>query len=407
MKKFYSFALFFSFLLVLPLQSVSAAQYSEDLIPKMINNNAPAGIASASTQYSPLYAAWKAFNNSIVDGYTDTWESNTNSGWLAYEFPYTVAISKYTLTNFDGTRAPKNWTFEAWDAPTSTWIVLDRRTNESNWRSAEKREFTFTNKAEYNKYRINVTENNGGEFVCIGDMEMMKESFSIKATPGESLVYLSWEALNDVTSYEVKRSAVIHGPYTTIATNVTTTSYIDNDVVNNTKYYYVIEAKLSNGETLKSDEGSATPELPSHIEGMQGVTLPTGSVATASSQYLESIAHKAIDKDMNTRWLGIGSKNTLEIKFPKQVSFEFVQIAGFAEPISNVHYTISGLKDGKWVPISNTATRYVYGRPTITDPINVTAGSYQGIKIAVDATSSWAAINEITLGVIDSVPTES
>ena len=52
---------------------------------------------------------------------------------------------------------------------------------------------------------------------------------------------------------------VAGGPYITIATNITGTTYTDNDVTNETTYYYVVTAIINGSEGLNSNEASATP----------------------------------------------------------------------------------------------------------------------------------------------------
>ncbi|WP_411348005.1 hypothetical protein [Paenibacillus sp. WLX2291] len=168
-------------LIIFPTSASFAAttEYSNNLIPQMTSNTAPSGVASANEEYSSLYAAYKAFNRSTSQSYEDTWEPRTSTGWLSYQFPEPVAISKYTIKgitprlaeNID--RAPKVWNFEAYDEQNNKWIVLDHRENETTWLAGEKREFTFANTEKFSKYRINVTQNNGGIYVSIDELEMM------------------------------------------------------------------------------------------------------------------------------------------------------------------------------------------------------------------------------------------
>ena len=56
--------------------------------------------------------------------------------------------------------------------------------------------------------------------------------------------------MTGATGYKVKRSTTAGGPYTTIASNVTGTSYEDDNVMNGTTYYYVVTAVGANGEAL-------------------------------------------------------------------------------------------------------------------------------------------------------------
>jgi hypothetical protein len=79
----------------------------------------------------------------------------------------------------------------------------------------------------------------------------------LTATPGNAQVNLSWSASAGATGYYVKRSTS-SGSETQIAT-VTATAYMDNAVTNDTKYYYVVSAYNSYGQSANSAEVSATP----------------------------------------------------------------------------------------------------------------------------------------------------
>ncbi len=83
----------------------------------------------------------------------------------------------------------------------------------------------------------------------------------LAATAANAQVNLSWTASTGATAYYVKRSTNTGGPYTQIATP-TGTSYADNNVTNGTKYYYVVSAYNSYGQSANSAEVSATPTAP-------------------------------------------------------------------------------------------------------------------------------------------------
>ncbi|MFA9464541.1 MAG: Ig-like domain-containing protein [Velocimicrobium sp.] len=162
-------------------------QYTDNLIPVMTSNTSPSGVASASISGNATYAPFKAFNHTCTDG-NDTWTTpyEYTSGWLEYDFSVAKCITKYTVTSRDAvgyeTTAPKDWTFEAWDDRSNTWIVLDTQSNIENWSAAEKREFTFLNTVSYDKYRINITSNCGRNYMAIAEFEMMETLGATKPT---------------------------------------------------------------------------------------------------------------------------------------------------------------------------------------------------------------------------------
>jgi fibronectin type 3 domain-containing protein len=83
----------------------------------------------------------------------------------------------------------------------------------------------------------------------------------LTASAANAQVNLTWNASSGATAYYVKRSTTSGGPYTQTATP-TATSYSDNSVTNGTKYYYVVSAYNSYGQSANSAEVNATPIAP-------------------------------------------------------------------------------------------------------------------------------------------------
>ncbi len=98
------------------------------------------------------------------------------------------------------------------------------------------------------------------------------------AAPGDSEVDLAWNASAGATSYNVKRATTSGGPYTTIATGVASTGFNDSTAANGTTYFYVVSAVNADGESLDSNQASATPQPPT------APNPPTGLFAKASGK---------------------------------------------------------------------------------------------------------------------------
>jgi fibronectin type 3 domain-containing protein len=96
----------------------------------------------------------------------------------------------------------------------------------------------------------------------------------VTATPGNTVVGLSWTASSGATGYKVKRATTNGGPYTQVSAP-TATSYTDASVTNGTTYYYVVSALDSAGESADSAQVSATPVAPVAIPA-----IPSGLAAT-------------------------------------------------------------------------------------------------------------------------------
>lgn len=121
----------------------------------------------------------------------------------------------------------------------------------------------------------------------------------IARAPGAS-VALSWKAAPTTASYTIKRATAVTGPYSTLASGLTSTSSTDSAVTNATTYYYTVSAVNALGTGSASAPGNATPPglLPaswSHqdigsvgVAGNAGSSGATFSVAGAGSDIWNS-----------------------------------------------------------------------------------------------------------------------
>jgi fibronectin type 3 domain-containing protein len=124
------------------------------------------------------------------------------------------------------------------------------------------------------------------------------------ASAGNGQVSLSWTASTGATSYNVKRATVSGGPYTTIATGVAGTSFLNTGLVNGTAYYFVVSAVNAGGESGNSAQASATPS------GVL-VNRATGGTALATSEKAPSeTAAMAFDGLTSTKWFNNNGGNT-------------------------------------------------------------------------------------------------
>lgn len=104
---------------------------------------------------------------------------------------------------------------------------------------------------------------------------------ALTASAAGGLAGLQWTAAANATAYNVKRATSSGGPYSTVASGVTGTVFLNTGLVNGTTYYYVVTATSALGEGSASPEAAVTPAA---------LTLPSpwlqadvGAVATAGN----------------------------------------------------------------------------------------------------------------------------
>ena len=157
-----------------------------------------------------------------------------------------------------------------------------------------------------------------------------KTPTNLTAVASDSKVTLSWNIVDGVIGYNVKRSTTAGGPYTTIASNVTDTSYVDASVTNGTTYYYVVTAVNIYGESSNLNEATATPE------GIVLLRITMNDSSEREYQVTSSEADKFITWCNRTVDTGtayyvfnkvVGSQTSKEyLFFEKIISFEVFKI---------------------------------------------------------------------------------
>lgn len=99
----------------------------------------------------------------------------------------------------------------------------------------------------------------GAVLVHVGAVVAPAAPQNLKATGGEGVVELSWQAVAGATGYQVFRSYLSGGGYALIA-EVSGATYTDLAVTNGAHYYYVVKAVMNGMVSAASDEARATPE---------------------------------------------------------------------------------------------------------------------------------------------------
>jgi fibronectin type 3 domain-containing protein/sarcosine oxidase gamma subunit len=142
-----------------------------------------------------------------------------------------------------------------------------------------------------------------------------------------SQINLSWTASSGATSYKVKQATVSGGPYTTIATGVTATTYSATNLTGSTTYYYVVSAVNAGGESPNSAQASATTPADTSTAFITGQTL--GTLRNDLNNWVGcrfAVGATAITVTDLGRWVVAGNSGTHTIKLVNQATG--VDVAG-------------------------------------------------------------------------------
>lgn len=132
----------------------------------MTSNTAPSPfVASASSQQSSTYYAWKAFDGKVSPTLTESsWSatSTLNSGWIQIFYGTPKIVDRISITIYGYSNSPKN--FKVLGSVDGTnWEELLNIVNHTAWNQVENNDtriFELNKKANHSYYRLDVSATN-------------------------------------------------------------------------------------------------------------------------------------------------------------------------------------------------------------------------------------------------------
>ncbi len=174
----------------------------------------------------------------------------------------------------------------------------------------------------------------------------------LSASAGNSKVVLTWTADTGAASYNVGRSTVSGGPYATIASSLTSTTYTDSSVSNGTTYYYVVSAVNASGQSPNSAQVSATPSASAAVAA---VTNLKGSVSSYYGQPAILLQWKqSISSNIksNNIYYSIGT-STSYVELGSVSATTAVIVTGISNKVTYNFYVTAVNSSGVQSPASN------------------------------------------------------
>jgi hypothetical protein len=189
----------------------------------------------------------------------------------------------------------------------------------------------------------------------------------LAANAANAQVNLTWTASSGATSYYLKRSTTSGAEIQIAALSATT--YADNAVTNGTKYFYVVSAYNSYGQSANSAEASATPVAP---PPPTIPAVPTGLQATGGNA------------QVSLTWTASTGATSYHVKRSTTSGSAYTQIAAPAA----TNYTDTGLTNSTAyyyvVSALNTAGESGNSNQATATPANAVAD----VTITIDPTKT-------------------
>jgi glycosyl hydrolase family 44/fibronectin type III domain protein len=205
----------------------------------------------------------------------------------------------------------------------------------------------------------NATGNGGGAVIPAAPT-------GLQTSAGNGQVSLNWPASANANVYYVKRSPTSGGPYAQIAAT-SSTSFTDTAVTNGTRYFYVVSAVNSAGESANSVEVNATPTAL-----VNPPAAPTGLQATGG------------DAQVSLNWTASAGATSYYVKRGTTSGGPYTQVA--APTVTS--FTDTGLTNGKTyyyvVSSLNTAGESANSTQASATPAGVAAD----VIITIDPTQT-------------------
>ena len=179
--------------------TISGASYGNGEYSASYNNT----VLNNANYHGPV----RCFDK-VNDGYAFH-SSSIQTGIVTINMPEKILLDSYELrhrpnANTSENHAPRDWKLEASNDGT-TWVVLDTQANQSyspdvQGDEASKRTYTVSdNVTEYSRYRLNITANDGGTHLVIGQWKLfVKNPRTAKLTDPNGDTYTLGQTQNDI-----------------------------------------------------------------------------------------------------------------------------------------------------------------------------------------------------------------
>ncbi len=190
---------------------------------------------------------------------------------------------------------------------------------------------------------------------------------NLSAVGGTNRIDLTWSSAERADGYNVKRGTTPGGPYTTIASGITSNSFADTGLAGGATFYYVVSAVNTAGESADSGEATGTTTSPPVIHSFVGTANPAPVLSDVT------FTLSASDADLD----------------PLQYSFDFGDgspATAFSPSTSAMHsypapgrYTVTGYVTDATSTVFTTLVQVIHlplpaARPTVSTQILYDAG---------------------------------
>lgn len=159
-------------------EEVSLSEYGEfeglerkDFTAPHTSWSSSTGTVSASSNYNSNNYAYNAF----ADKGSKVWYAlGAPPQWVEYDVTGSVVIDGYSMMTYSGQSADsiQEWKFQGYN---SAWVDLDYR-KIREWGNNEFKNFNFHNDVAYDKYRIYILKNRGGDYAGIHEIELYEST---------------------------------------------------------------------------------------------------------------------------------------------------------------------------------------------------------------------------------------
>lgn len=213
---------------------------------------------------------------------------------------------------------------------------------------------------------------------------------NLTATGGANQASLSWTASPGASSYTVLRSSTSGGPYTQIASGLTTTTYVDHQSGFGAPVYYVVYAVTGGQNSIYSNEASCTPFALISVSPTALQLAENGGQASFTVQLLQTPTGQVTVPltSANGAQLQLtgpsGSGTTINLVFP----------SGATGALASQVVTVTGINAGVEAPPATYTVMVNFGNVTCTD----TTSPFQNYN------STGTAIPDVTCTLIPDAP---